>query len=208
MSDLIERAELIDKNMAQAKEIERLQARVEELEKDLDQARAGCYACEPVAIENKRLTAENAELKSYAEEEGERSEKQAKICIEVQARVESLEDAASYLSAEVKDAWGQGRISVDTFHAALAMDTAIAATEQVSVDETGSPTEFVDTGNQCSHEWGTRQGGFLVHCRKCGEVEPAVDEQCDEHFTVDGENCFKCGAKRSDDPDRKTKNER
>ena len=33
----------------------------------------------------------NAELKSYAEEEGERSEKQAKICIELQARVEVLE---------------------------------------------------------------------------------------------------------------------
>ena len=31
--------------------------RIEELEKELAQARAGCYACEPVAAENKRLRA-------------------------------------------------------------------------------------------------------------------------------------------------------
>jgi len=34
-----------------------LQDRVKVLEKDLAQARAGCYACEPVAIENERLQA-------------------------------------------------------------------------------------------------------------------------------------------------------
>jgi hypothetical protein len=37
------------------------------------------------------VTAENAELKSYTEEEGERSEKQAKICIDLQARVKELD---------------------------------------------------------------------------------------------------------------------
>lgn len=35
--------------------IKLLEAENEKLEKDLAQARAGCYACEPVAIENKRL---------------------------------------------------------------------------------------------------------------------------------------------------------
>ena len=47
-----------------------------------------------------------------------------------QARIEKLEAAATYLSAEVKDAWIQGRISVDTFNAALAMDKALSAAEK------------------------------------------------------------------------------
>ena len=40
-------------------------------------------------------------------------------------RITELEAASTYLSAEVKDAWDQGRLSIDTFHAALAMDKTL-----------------------------------------------------------------------------------
>ena len=43
-------------------------------------------------------------------------------------RIEDLEAAATYLSAEVKDAWDQHRISFVIFHAALAMDRALVTT--------------------------------------------------------------------------------
>jgi len=104
-----------------ADELERLQARVNDTEllpailafakgyikvcdKEIERLTAGrdvqkdnAKRWETLALQYKRqlesLIADNAELKSYAEEEGERSEKQAKICIELQARVNELEAA-------------------------------------------------------------------------------------------------------------------
>ena len=55
----------------------------------------------------------------------ERTKSTHKALTERDQRIEQLEAAATYLSAEVKDAWDLGRISVDTFHVALAMDKAL-----------------------------------------------------------------------------------
>ena len=66
-------------------------------------------ALEQAQAENKRLIKQLADVASY---EGAAQRK----------RIEQLEAAATYLSGEVKDAWDLERISVGTFHAALAMD--------------------------------------------------------------------------------------
>jgi hypothetical protein len=65
-------------------EIDRLQARAAKLEKDLAQARAGCYACEPVAIENVKLQARVEELVRLNTDETIRASR-------AEARVRALE---------------------------------------------------------------------------------------------------------------------
>ena len=39
----------------------------------------------------------------------------------------------------------------------------------------GTNTVVIEQG--CEHEWGTRTGGFLIHCRKCGAIQAATEQE-------------------------------
>lgn len=121
MSDLIRRAkaDCFKRHVSTGKCLVcELTDRIEELEKDLDQARAGCYACEPVAIENKRLT-EKLEIEENA------YDMLATQHDALQARVEKLEAALRIVPGFVTN-----RARAD-----FVKDT-LAATEQRDSDDT------------------------------------------------------------------------
>ena len=69
--------------------------------------------------------------------------------VKLQARVEELEGALQKIRTEPGD----------TRDCRYIAGHALAATEQ-----------------ECEHEWGTRTGGFLIHCRKCGDIQTATEE--------------------------------
>lgn len=103
------------------------------------------------ADEIERLTTEVRRWADQSQKNGDAMMRERNKNTLLIAEVCDLKGRGAYLVAEVKDAWDKGRISVDTFHAALALEKITDSGSQPNDDKLwakhlGMPT--VDDSNQ------------------------------------------------------------
>jgi len=87
--------------------------------------------------------------------------------------IERLTNLLEYAGNEIKD----GRKEIERLQAVADAAERIYNRKMHSQSDEDRLREAL---KGCEHEWGTRTGGFLIHCRKCGDIQAAPEQETDD----------------------------